>query len=541
MKGLFSLLSLLFLFACQLPAAETVGYLLRSADPDSLRFLIAGERSIRPLPEGDPFAPPREQERKFIDWEKQESLWKKNSPADLTKRRSSLLPQDARTIDVTEALRGLKYLVEKDSWAVLNLTSKRLVVHGSDLEQVGLDTLLMADLPPIAWHLECELFELPQRQVEVEEWTGEMLEARQARSLGKIFATGHLGMTVSSKLGEWELVAEADAFVHRHPPVVEGRYTLKYQGAGQQFAFTRQRSFSNYMDFELYEELGSAPGMNKTLLLRVIPRVRFLDGTPYRERCLTEEGKAREEPLHHSSFWEMKRGDMVFTRQSMDADFLSTGDDENDFLKQPVVEKNLSPFPEVFFHRPLDVKRSFEIRGLKFSEGEWIYYDPKTKLLWSGLRGNNVELFSVMTEPGCCLPPKNLLFALSLVSHENEVSRLDLRRKKFAPETLLAEAQISSRPGAKNVLLIEGKDAESRIELEVEPNIAANDDVVEARWHLQVEGLAGGEVSMECGLTLHDRQRILLPLGEGQGKKISLVIEARVIDGTGRSWLAEIP
>lgn len=70
------------------------------------------------------------------------------------------------------------------------------------------------------------------------------------------------------------------------------------------------------------------------------------------------------------------------------------------------------------------------------------------------------------------------------------------------------------------------------VELTVEANMGADDRVVDMRLELEVAG--GRSMKMETGLTMMVGEPVVVPVGEEGGKKFGIVIEGRVIDGTGK-------
>ena len=477
--------------------------------------------------------------------------------AEAAKFPSRFLKKEHQLWEITRDLKAMKYLDSKNSWAILNTTTRRLVIHTSFQDHIRLRDLTTSLLPLRECQQTIEFFTAKSDDLRHTSWTEKLLTTRNAKSLGQVTLIGRPGIKTSLKVGGDTLKSvEIESEMHTHlvydelNRVIESRLNIKaaIQLGENTHTFHSVSGHSSFQDQPQYHELGRIIGQNETLVIKITSSFLFIDGTPARHDRLEENPRKRTTPPQpNADLFRMKNEDgSVYSMTRLPVDFLQLftirdqDEDEDDPFGEDLDENENDPTSklpmihldsEKFYGHPLDriydVHTCFSDRGVKFRKADWAYYNRDTSMLWVRLPPEQQELIGALLESTGPDHLRHLKLSLTRIESTQKPTLELLDQNSFTPK-ILNRVVHHSRPGALGSL--DQTLGKLTHEFTCEPNIGANPRIIEARLDFLTTENEKITFDYTSGLVLYSNQSKIIPLKKENGKWQSLIIEGKVIE-----------
>ena len=441
-------IALLLLTTLSLPAQhDTVAYLCWKHTPDSFFYYL---EQIADQKKGNDGKDPFEDEGLGGGGL---TAYKKYPDATASQFPSRFLKKEHQLYDLTEDLRRHGYLKSKTAWAILNTTTKRLVVHAPTDEHRLLREVTEANYPRMEVRQSMEFFVVPTLETRFTKWSDELIARQKGKSLGRIMSTGTPGAKSHyQQVGETLVNIDWESEILLNHPFSE----LLRPGEGRNHLQARLKIGDQILSLDWkintlaipkrpqFFELGSAGRPDRTIVLKYEFSHPFIDGTPFAQARLSEKpiiGHASDANPENPVGKKFPDGTTIQSTR-VPITFIEG-------LYAPIDFKNPDPFSEDLprvGELPLqilktnqsyglagqhiyDVKQLLENRGVIFKKEGWAYYNEDRSVVWTRLDDKNFGLFTAIAQE-LGTNPKYIGLSATLMETDQKPTR-DLLEKKI--------------------------------------------------------------------------------------------------------------
>lgn len=486
-------------------------------------------------------------------------LGAKNPPKRLSKppRACRFFREGDELWEATTMLLDAKLLGPGGSWAVINDTTGRLVVSGVKSEHDRIAAFLdQCRYQPVSIASQVRLLKVRGRELRGVEWTEELVGQRMVEQLHEIALRARPGQKGHAILDteKAKVVFDLEPNVGANDDVIDQRIFYRAEIKGKEpTTISITTGLTLWSDDTFYLEIGSRGDTEHTILLELKSRLQFLDGTPRSQGRDFED--PRDTPPPRGKHADEEHSELVYEdglavrkwmmQPTFLEDIVDGGDGaepdpfrgEGEASKDPPLHE--AP-PEIVLPEGIagvtetdivhDVGELIQQVGVDIPKGGWAVYVPRTSFLVVKLDAQNHDLMEqLFAVGGLVYLPSRVRVTVSLIEWDGaEIvpGKIPARVRRLKKMAMVA------RPGQKAVLIhgAEGDEALSireGLRMEIEPNIGANDHIVDLRLFIESRGTS--EAMMSTGLTLENGLLKVLRFGRSNGKSFGAVIEASVL------------
>lgn len=458
---------------------------------------------------------------------------------------------------VTGQLREAALLEENSAWGIYNRATEMLVIHAPTTDHAKFTLFwrnrILQETPKLL-SVRTELLEVASGESRSVEWTADELKRRGARSRLVCWGNGRIGQKFSTsseqpaeraRLGvEGYLDDEFGILDFQLSLDVELQQEPAWKQLSVRTALTVPAGGAQFLD------LGDSGVPGKVLVLQVEADGRFLNGVPFSEGWMAEDGTVSRIPVPKAKPSRTRLdGGLMVGRYSVPPTILFdlTGGDytgsDDPFNEPPPPASNQSlDLAKLAVEPPIeapylkkgdhlyDLRAILNDKGVGLPEHGWAVFNARSNECVVAAPEEALELVEVLAGGHlgpCCA--NMVAVTASLVAGD----RLEMQDGRI-PEGLKTLRRIGglARPGQRmtvtNGIVGEGGVLVDGLELEIEPNIGASAQWIDLNYLVRM----AGERSLETksGVTLRAGRPLLLPLVAGDQEPIGLLLEARVID-----------
>ena len=431
-------------------------------------------------------------------------------------------------------------LIEKGTpefQAILNESTGRLVVKGSAGNQFLVKNMVIRGNFPIQIQSDFDLYLLPPAVDLASAANLEFLPKGWAK-LKSLSGIGKPGREVQLKDDLNELIIETEVYADSRESTVDYRWRLKLSAEiqGEKVELESCASSAGLSGVSRLVDLGSFGIEGKRLCVAQKMGIQLLDGTSIDDLVWKE---APGIPFHYddtrdyiegwgSSFFESEaeRSFGMWPLPPTFVNFISGSSEPVGADGDPFSEEAAEVSTDRFKKGPggaIDMKELFKLQGVAFEKEDTAYFFANRGLLIVHAKPVSLELIGAICLAAGQGPPRWIEMFVGLAECPDEPDLDSLLNSKTK---ILAHGYIVSRPGQDGSYLLESEDR--IVEIELEPQIGANDEMIDLRAEGAFQLAGEKEVSLKTGVTLRNGEPAILSKYRHGEKWRAVVISAEI-------------
>jgi len=426
---------------------------------------------------------------------------------------------------------------------VYNETTERVVLRGNEVAHsvMGCHARKEVDKMSFMMELDVRLYRVACEGLGVTLWNGESVAQRNDSLATSIMMTKAGPKTWAElKLGKDRLNIEIEPYAVASDDQVNLR--LSVGGELQNQSIDVSTEYTGRVGLPATIELGGVEG-DEVLLLWVKPEVYFWGEVKKSELVLDEAGPlpgSRERLRNHLQTADLADEIDPATGKAIrhfffplrSHDFLEQGGAAavSEFRNYPVLETWNSRVFAKDYERVVDLRRVFELQGVKFSEDDFACLVDGREALYVSTTPEQMRKLEEIVEASRLSLPRVVACSLVLIEGDEEVTLAGIDKKD---SRCLAKAATVVDPGLKSVIVL--GEGDRKVEAIFEPNISEHDDLVQFAGKFTVR--SRDEVIAEWGdtISLSSGARVKLLSYQKAGKWYALIVNTRILSGG--EWL----
>lgn len=413
-------------------------------------------------------------------------------------------------------------LIEKGApgfQAVLNESTGRLVVRGTAGQQFLVKNMTIRKDYPIQIQSEFDLYLIPPATDLASAWNLEFLP-KGWEKLKSISGIGRPGQKVLLRDDRNELEMEISVYADSRESSVDFWWSLKLDTEikGEKVELKSSAGSAGLSGVARLVDLGSFGIEGKRLCVVQKLGIQLLDGTSIDDLVWNETPGI---PFHYddmreyiegfgSSFFESEaeRPFGMWPLPPTFLNFISSGSEPEGDAEDPFSEDAGEGLAGRFKKGPggaIDMKELFKLQGVEFEKEDTAYFFANRGLLVVHAKPATLELVGAISIAAGSGPPRWIELFVGLIESSDEP---DLDALLVSKAKVLSHGSISGRPGQLAGWRLKSEGQLTMIELE--PQIGANDDLIDIRLEGMFQLAGEKEISIKSGVTLKEGEPAIL-------------------------------